>query len=88
MSTEALVQDKIKALFDEVWRDDKECDPPEITKDTVLLETGLDSMGFAVLVTRLDEDLGFDPFSEMEAASYPRTFGDFISAYTAIAAKQ
>lgn len=49
--------------------------------DTVLLESGLDSLGFAVLVTRLEEDLGYDPFTMMEEPIYPRTLGDFVAIY-------
>ncbi len=49
--------------------------------DTVLLESGLDSLGFAVLVTRLEEDLGYDPFTLMEEPVYPRTLGDFVAIY-------
>jgi hypothetical protein len=49
--------------------------------DTVLLESGLDSLGFAVLVTRLEEYLGYDPFTLMEEPVYPRTLGDFVAIY-------
>lgn len=49
--------------------------------ETVLLESGLDSLGFAVLVTRLEEDLGYDPFTLMEEPVYPRTLGDFVAIY-------
>lgn len=49
--------------------------------DTVLLDSGLDSLGFAVLVARLEEDLGYDPFVEMEDAVYPTTFGEFVAIY-------
>jgi acyl carrier protein len=49
--------------------------------DTVLLESGLDSLGFAVLVARLEELLGFDPFAQSEIPSYPRTLSDFVSMY-------
>ncbi len=52
-----------------------------VTDDTVLLQSGLDSLGFAMLVAQLDEELGFDPFSEMEIAIYPRTFADFVGIY-------
>jgi len=52
-----------------------------LTDDTVLLECGLDSLGFAILVARLEEKLGYDPFTIMREAYYPRTFGDFISIY-------
>ena len=44
-------------------------------------KSGLDSMGFAVLVMRLDEVLGFDPFSESDEVVYPRTFGEFVAFY-------
>ncbi|MGY5449750.1 acyl carrier protein [Agarivorans sp. MS3-6] len=52
-----------------------------IENQTVLLESGLDSLGFALLVAQLEEELGLDPFSEMEMAVYPRTFGEFLSIY-------
>ena len=53
----------------------------DINKDTVLLQSGLDSLGFAMLVAQLEEDLGIDPFSQMQIAVYPRTFGEFVSIY-------
>lgn len=53
----------------------------EIDDDTVLLESGLDSLGFAILVARLEEELGRDPFTEMEDVVYPRTLGEFVSIY-------
>lgn len=52
-----------------------------ITDDTVLLQSGLDSLGFAMLVAQLEEDLGIDPFSQMQIAVYPRTFAEFVSVY-------
>jgi len=52
-----------------------------INEDTVLLQSGLDSLGFAMLVAQLEEDLGVDPFSQMQIAVYPRTFGEFVSIY-------
>lgn len=55
--------------------------PPVITPDVVLLETGLDSLGFAILVTRLEEELGFDPFSLSAEAFYPRTYEEFLDFY-------
>lgn len=53
----------------------------EISDDQVLLESGLDSLGFAILVALLEEELDFDPFQEMEDAVYPTTFGDFVAIY-------
>lgn len=49
--------------------------------DSILLESGLDSLGFAILVTRLEEELGYDPFSISETAFYPTTFGEFVRFY-------
>lgn len=54
---------------------------PALEDETVLLETGLDSLGFAVLVTRLEESLGYDPFTLMTEAVYPRTLNDFVTIY-------
>ena len=49
--------------------------------DLVLLESGLDSLGFAVLVARLEDTLGIDPFTAAEEAMFPLTFGDFVKVY-------
>ena len=49
--------------------------------DLVLLESGLDSLGFAVLVARLEDKLGIDPFTTAEDAMFPLTFGDFVKVY-------
>lgn len=49
--------------------------------DLVLLSSGLDSLGFAILVTRLEQEFGYDPFLLMEEPFYPRTFGEFVSVY-------
>ena len=54
---------------------------PPLTDDLVLLESGLDSLGVAILVARLEETLGFDPFTESDDIYYPVTLGDFIRFY-------
>ncbi len=54
---------------------------PKLTDDVVLLESGLDSLGFAVLVASLDEVLEFDPFTMMDEPFYPSTFGEFVEIY-------
>ncbi|MBS0043923.1 acyl carrier protein [Shewanella sp. M16] len=53
----------------------------DINDETVLLQSGLDSLGFAMLVAQLEEDLGIDPFSQLQLAVYPRTFAEFVSIY-------
>jgi acyl carrier protein len=50
-----------------------------------LLETGLDSLCFAIIVARLEDRLGFDPFSAAEDARFPVTVGDFIKFYESAA---
>ena len=54
-----------------------------LTDDVALLECGLDSLCLAVLIVRLEECLGCDPFSELGAHA-PLTVGDFIRAYEAV----
>jgi acyl carrier protein len=49
--------------------------------DTPLLESGLDSLAIAILVARLEEALGFDPFTLSDDIYYPVTLGDFIRFY-------
>lgn len=51
------------------------------TDDMVLLESGLDSLGFAILVAKLEEELGYDPFAAMDEPVYPRTWGEFVAIY-------
>ena len=51
-----------------------------LSDDLKLLDSGLDSLSFAVLVIRLEETLGVDPFN-VEEVIFPVTFGDFVSLY-------
>ncbi len=75
------VRDTIISTFNELWSEDQDADPPELTDAIVLLETGMDSMSFAVFVTMLDDALGFDPFAMDDEAVYPVTFGEFVAFY-------
>ena len=54
---------------------------PPLTDDLVLLDLGLDSLAVAILVARLDETLGLDPFTESDDIYYPVTLGDLIRFY-------
>jgi acyl carrier protein len=56
-------------------------DLPLLTDDLALVESGLDSLGVAVLVTRLEDTLGLDPFDESEMTTPPVTLGEFIRLY-------
>jgi acyl carrier protein len=56
-------------------------DLPPLTDDLALLDSGLDSLAMAILVTRLEDTLGLDPFTEFDDASPPVTLGEFIQFY-------
>ena len=59
-----------------------------LTDDLVLMESGLDSLCFAILVARLEDELGFDPFTASDDVYFPVTLDDFVSFYEAAAAHQ
>jgi hypothetical protein len=52
-----------------------------LSDDLKLLESGLDSLSFALIVVRLEDSLGFDPFDASDEMSFPVTFGDFVKLY-------
>jgi acyl carrier protein len=52
-----------------------------LTDDLVLLESGLDSLCFAIIVATLEDELGYDPFTESEDVYFPVTLGDFVRFY-------
>jgi acyl carrier protein len=56
-----------------------------LTDGLDLLNSGLDSLCFAILVIRLEDSLGLDPFAASEDAQFPVTFGDFVNLYEHIA---
>lgn len=80
MTIRNVILEELVTLFDE-----EELPVPELQDDTLLLETDLDSLSFAVLVTRLEERLGYDPFSLMDEAVYPATLKEFVDVYSQFA---
>ena len=52
-----------------------------LTDDLNLLDSGLDSLCFAILVARLEDKIGFDPFTVSDDVEFPVTLGDFVRAY-------
>src|SRR2546428_86984 len=81
MSVKAAVIAQIQQIAD-----DNRKSLPALTDDLVLLDSGLDSLAIAILVARLEETLGFDPFTESNDVAYPVTLGDFIRFYEHAAA--
>ena len=52
-----------------------------LSDDLKLLDSGLDSLSFALIVARLEDAVGFDPFDSDENVKFPVTFGDFVNLY-------
>jgi acyl carrier protein len=74
------VRSEITAQFKQVAQEqDRRLAP--LTDKLELLNSGLDSLCFAIIVARLESLLGLDPFSDSEDARFPVTFGDFVDFY-------
>lgn len=60
-----------------------EHDKPVATfnEKTNLLDSGLDSLCFAIVVARLEDILGVDPFTTVQELAFPATVGEFIGLY-------
>ena len=52
-----------------------------LSDEVPLLDLGLDSLCFAIVVSRLEAVLSVDPFSENEDALFPVNLGEFIRFY-------
>ncbi len=76
MSIRDLVLKEIRAVADEQGKT-----LPPLIDDLVLLESGLDSLCFAILVSRLEDETGRDPFASAKASAFPSTVGELIAFY-------
>ena len=54
-------------------------DIASLDDDVVLVDSGLDSLCFAVVVAHLEDELELDPLSSV--TRFPVTIGDFIKLY-------
>ncbi len=52
-----------------------------LADDLSLLDSGLDSLCFAVLVSRLEDEIGVDPFTSSQDGKFPNTIGELIAFY-------
>jgi acyl carrier protein len=55
---------------------------PSIGLDDGLIDLGLDSLSFAVVITRLEELLGYEPLDLIESGEFPRTVRELVAVYT------
>lgn len=76
MSIRSIIIDHFERVAEE---QEKKLAP--LSDDLTLLESGLDSLCFAIIVARLEDSLGFDPFGRSDDAHFPVTMGDFIKFY-------
>jgi acyl carrier protein len=70
----------ISAQFEQVAQEQKR-KLARLSDDLRLLESGLDSLSFALIVARLEDAVGFDPFDSEDELKFPVTFGDFVRLY-------
>jgi acyl carrier protein len=75
----------ITSLFSEVAQEQHKTLAP-LSDELGLLDTGLDSLCFAIIVARLEDRLEVDPFSAEDEIDFPVTVGDFIRLYEHAAA--
>jgi acyl carrier protein len=73
------VRSTISSQFEQVAQEQNRKLAP-LSDDLPLLDCGLDSLSFAIIVARLEDALGIDPFAE-ETGAFPVTFGDFVKLY-------
>lgn len=75
-----LVEDTIRAQFEQVAIEQHR-KLTRLSPELKLLDCGLDSLSFALIVARLEDALGFDPFDATEEMKFPVTYGDFVELY-------
>ena len=76
MSVRATIEEQMRS----VARDQEKTLAP-LHDSLPLLESGLDSLCFAILTARLEDELGVDPFADMDLAEFPVTFGNLVDFY-------
>jgi acyl carrier protein len=79
------IQNAVFEQFAQVAREQEKQLAP-LNTNLVLLESGLDSLCFALIVARLEDELGVDPFTAAEDVYFPVTLGEFVKFYEDAAA--
>ena len=74
------VRATIQSQFEQVAREQQRTLSP-VSDGMRLVQSGLDSLSFAIIVARLEDSLGIDPFNAAETVEFPVTFGDFVRLY-------
>jgi acyl carrier protein len=79
--TEMSVRSTVTTIFGQVAKEQRRTIAP-LSDELKLLDSGLDSLSFAIIVVKLEDEMGFDPFSSNDV-EFPVTFGDFVRMYEA-----
>jgi hypothetical protein len=74
------IHDTVAAVFTDVATAQNRRLAP-LADNATLLDLGLDSLCLAIIVARLEGDLGIDPFSADDEVGIPATFGEFVALY-------
>ena len=79
------IEGRLKELVAQEIRQAGGVVPAELSRATILAETGLDSLGFATLIVAMDKDFGLDPFGGTDDIVYPESFGELLDLYQSAA---
>lgn len=74
---EMSVRSTVTTILEQVAREQQRTLTP-LSDDLKLSESGLDSLSFAIIFVKLEDEFGFDPFNPGESIQFPVTFGDFV----------
>jgi len=74
------VRETIVKVFEEV-ASEQHRKLAKLSDDLKLLDSGLDSLSFALVAMRLEDSLGYDPFDDAAIVKFPVTFGEFVLLY-------
>jgi hypothetical protein len=73
------VRQRVLSQFERAAKDHSRQLTP-LSDSLPLMDSGLDSLCFAMIVARLEEELGVDPFAATDVR-FPVTVGEFIQCY-------
>lgn len=74
------VRSRMMAVIEDVAKE-QERNLAAIEDDLPLAQSGLDSLCFAIIVARLEDEFGIDPFSASDEIAFPVTFADLVALY-------
>jgi len=74
------IRSEVITQFEQVAREQARSLAP-LADGLELLDSGLDSLCLAIIVARLEDSLGIDPFTTAQDVGFPVTVGEFIGFY-------